>query len=412
MQAGREPVVRIRVKHSARKRPRLEDVHNAAPAPPDPDAKLDLRWLDLEAICGRFGSVHGVHLNTPYSAYVKLDTTGDEGAFAQLKKDLHGKTLQQLDPGMVKKAVPNAQGKLSVDQVYRDTFTRLRLHDHLGPSNALLQTDYPVPGLFVLHEFVDLSTEEAILRDLRKTSSWENMQEVEPVEARKKEPVLNVIQKSKQKGDGLKGSLSAYLNKDVDAKSKSTREAPGQTQPTRRRVLHYGFKFDYQTRHADCSREVGWPAWRDLNGLGGRVDSAVREALNGKFEWTADQATVNEYVPGEGIAKHIDTHAAFEDGIASLSLGSVAVIRFATCTAEGKKDERVVDVVVPRRSLFIMTGDSRYLWTHAMVQRTTDKIDGKISYRGTRLSVTYRHIKRPPHCSCDANAYIKRTYCS
>ena len=39
------------------------------------------------------------------------------------------------------------------------------------------------------------------------------------------------------------------------------------------------------------------------------------------------QCTVNEYPPGVGIAPHIDTHSAFEDGIASLSLGGGCAFR-------------------------------------------------------------------------------------
>ena len=43
------------------------------------------------------------------------------------------------------------------------------------------------------------------------------------------------------------------------------------------------------------------------------------------FDYEPDQVTVNEYLPGQGIAPHVDTHSAFEDGIASLSLGSSCV---------------------------------------------------------------------------------------
>lgn len=461
--------------------------------------KLDLRWLDLESLCGTCGNVEGVHLNTPYSAYIKVSFSQSK-KLSSLREALHGKTFAELDPAFVKisAAVTSSVtgtsavtsdttviGKLCVDQVVRDTFSRLEKKDHLGPKNAPQGGEYQVPGLVLLRDFIDAETEATILRDLAKSSAWESMQEEVDVIQDTTESVVkrpgyhgeSELQNSKARlqhegfrqtlgsgGTGIYGDIqnakgvsnghignsgnTANINAITAptlaaAKSESQPQSeshgrgmslnagqrgdkspsltssllPGQpqlqpqTQPTRRRVMHYGYKFDYQTRHADCSTQVPWPAWRELSGLGTRVNIAVRKAIQGKLEWTADQATVNEYVPGEGIAKHIDTHAAFEDGIASLSLGSMAVIRFATCTKEGKKDEHFVDVVVPRRSLFIMTGESRYLWTHAMVQRTTDKVDGKIVYRGTRLSVTYRHVKKPPSCDCNANAYIKRTYC-
>jgi hypothetical protein len=41
-----------------------------------------------------------------------------------------------------------------------------------------------------------------------------------------------------------------------------------------------------------------------------------------------DQCTVNEYLPGQGIAPHVDTHAAFDDAILSLSMGSGIVMEF------------------------------------------------------------------------------------
>lgn len=35
-----------------------------------------------------------------------------------------------------------------------------------------------------------------------------------------------------------------------------------------------------------------------------------------------DQLTINWYEPGCGIASHVETHSAFEDGLASISLES------------------------------------------------------------------------------------------
>jgi alkylated DNA repair protein alkB family protein 8 len=42
----------------------------------------------------------------------------------------------------------------------------------------------------------------------------------------------------------------------------------------------------------------------------------------------ATQVTVNEYLVGQGIRRHTDTHSAFEDGICSLSLGAAVVMEF------------------------------------------------------------------------------------
>ncbi len=42
----------------------------------------------------------------------------------------------------------------------------------------------------------------------------------------------------------------------------------------------------------------------------------------------ADQLTVNEYTPGVGLSAHVDTHSAFADTMASLSLAGPAVMEF------------------------------------------------------------------------------------
>jgi alkylated DNA repair protein alkB family protein 8 len=68
-----------------------------------------------------------------------------------------------------------------------------------------------------------------------------------------------------------------------------------------------------------------------------------------------DQLTINRYPPGVGLAPHVDVHSSFEDPIASLSLGSSAVMEFR----RGRKRR---PLLLPRRSLTIMTGESRYAW--------------------------------------------------
>lgn len=61
-------------------------------------------------------------------------------------------------------------------------------------------------------------------------------------------------------------------------------------------------------------------------------------------------------------------------------------------------------VTLPRRSILVMTGDSRYLWTHGIVPRKTDVIHNPdngltLSYRETRVSFTFRRLRRAP-CVC------------
>ena len=68
-----------------------------------------------------------------------------------------------------------------------------------------------------------------------------------------------------------------------------------------------------------------------------------------------DQCTVNRYFPGQGIPPHVDNHECCDDTIMSLSLLSDVVMNFTDL--ESKK---MIPVNLPRRSLMVMTGRTRY----------------------------------------------------
>jgi len=162
-------------------------------------------------------------------------------------------------------------------------------------------------------------------------------------------------------------------------------------QPKNRRVQHFGYKFDYGIRRCDTSQPAApFPAW--LTPVLKIVNSIVSDVLNNS--WAADQVTVNEYLPGQGIAPHVDTHSAFEDAIVSLSLGSRSVMRFAP----GGDKSQQKSVLLDRRALLIMTGASRYYYTHGIPQRKNDIIQGTVTPRETRLSFTFRKVKHTPTC--------------
>lgn len=82
-----------------------------------------------------------------------------------------------------------------------------------------------------------------------------------------------------------------------------------------RRVQHYGERFDYTTKTVSRARPPPLPPWMSpvLEAVRDRrsVPWAEEAAADGRV-----QVTVNEYTPGVGIASHVDTHSAFEDGLA------------------------------------------------------------------------------------------------
>lgn len=82
----------------------------------------------------------------------------------------------------------------------------------------------------------------------------------------------------------------------------------------RRRVQHYGWRYDYKARRVTADARLGaLPDW-----LGSEVGALCGLGL---FAPAPDQVIVNEYEPGQGIAPHIDCVPCFGPTIASLSLG-------------------------------------------------------------------------------------------
>uniref|UniRef100_A0A8C6TZC9 AlkB homolog 8, tRNA methyltransferase n=1 Tax=Neogobius melanostomus TaxID=47308 RepID=A0A8C6TZC9_9GOBI len=181
-----------------------------------------------------------------------------------------------------------------------------------------------------------------------------------------------------------------------------------------RRVKHYGYEFRYDNNNVDKDKPLP-------TGLPGECTPVLERCLkNGYVSKMPDQLTVNQYESGQGIPPHVDTHSAFEDPILSLSLGAQTVMEFR------HPDGRLVAVVLPTRSLLVMKGESRYLWTHGITPRKFDMIPAAdseypiravsnavtqssltLSKRGTRTSFTFRKIRHGPCCcafpsACDS----------
>lgn len=159
----------------------------------------------------------------------------------------------------------------------------------------------------------------------------------------------------------------------------------------RRRVQHYGRKFSYVTRTVDSKSDA-----MDIP-----VEMVrVMESVSALPEVGAlDQITVNEYAPGVGLSPHVDTHSAFGDTIASLSLCSGAAMIF-------RKDGEQRGLYLPPRSLLLMQKESRWAWEHYIPHRKSDMVEHcqVVPRSDRRVSLTFRSIRHGP-CSCPYPAY-------
>ena len=148
----------------------------------------------------------------------------------------------------------------------------------------------------------------------------------------------------------------------------------------KRRVQHYGWRYDYRTRRVAASDRLGpLPDWL--------VPVSERLASDGWFEALPTQAIVNEYEPGQGIAAHVDCEPCFGDTIASLSLGGRCMMTLRERDGSGR-----CDLVLEPGSLLVLRGPARYAWTHEIAARKSDVIGGVRHPRERRVSVTFRTV--------------------
>lgn len=178
----------------------------------------------------------------------------------------------------------------------------------------------------------------------------------------------------------------SYIPDFIDAEAEAALIRNADTQPwlldLKRRVQHYGYRYDYRARNVTPESRLGdIPQW--LQPYCDRLKD------NGVFQTIPDQVIVNEYQPGQGISAHTDCIPCFGPVIASLSLGSACVMDLINSKSGAK-----LSILLEPRSLLILSDDARYDWQHAIAARNTDRYNGQmIIQRSRRLSLTFRTMK-------------------
>lgn len=172
----------------------------------------------------------------------------------------------------------------------------------------------------------------------------------------------------------IPGYISAdqqeFLVKQIDSQEWSAELA--------RRTQHYGYIYDYQTKKASLSTYLGeLPDW---------LSHLARQLYQKQLiPYLPDQAIINEYEPGQGIALHIDCLPCFDDTIAVLSLLSPLVMDF-------RYKEEHIPLMLEPGSLLILKDEARLLWKHGIAKRKTDRFNGLTFQRKRRVSITFRKV--------------------
>ena len=151
----------------------------------------------------------------------------------------------------------------------------------------------------------------------------------------------------------------------------------------KRRVQHFGYKYDYKARRIDKSFFIGnIPDWMTF------LYMRLREKQ--LISFIPDQAIINEYINDQGIAAHIDCEPCFGDTIISISLGSQCVMNFQKELTTKEQDK--IPLLIPARTLLIMTGDARFNLYHGIPSRKSDKFNEQLHKRQRRVSITFRKV--------------------
>ncbi len=148
----------------------------------------------------------------------------------------------------------------------------------------------------------------------------------------------------------------------------------------KRRVQHYGYKYDYKARKIDRSMYLGsLPIWSQP------LATKLTEA--GYMTDFPDQLIVNEYEPGQGISAHVDCMTCFGSIVCAVTLGSGCAIDF-TEVAGAQKESLFLEC----GSLLVLSGRARYDWKHAIPARKSDRCGALSIARSRRVSLTFRTV--------------------
>lgn len=166
------------------------------------------------------------------------------------------------------------------------------------------------------------------------------------------------------------------------------------------------------------------------------INKAIVKDLEESKMFPINQLTINEYYPGQGISSHIDTESCFGSGLFIVSLESSIVMTMTkksshpnyagnnpeTTSTESNAYGDKKYIILPRRSLLVLTRDARSMWTHGISIRKYDLVTEKeaelyFTYvknkkldpclgvppagtslvpRARRVSLTFRHVLPPP----------------
>lgn len=176
------------------------------------------------------------------------------------------------------------------------------------------------------------------------------------------DPVTIAIPGARYVAEAIEPSLAGALVAAIDGQP--------WTGVWQRRTQHYGSAY--------LAGQAGSPMPDWLRSLG------ALSVQRGWLPQRPEQAGINEYLPGQGIARHIDR----PDGgpiIVIISLLSPVVMDFAPLASQPTQH-----ALLEPRSAVILQGEARHCWLHGIAKRRSDRWQGVRIPRARRLSISLR----------------------
>ena len=176
---------------------------------------------------------------------------------------------------------------------------------------------------------------------------------------------------------GLK-VLPNFIDNDEEQRLLIAIDACEWDQSMKRRVQHYGWRYDYKARKVIPSNYLGpLPEWA--------ADLARRLFELGVVPELPDQVIVNDYKGKQGISKHIDCKECFRGPVVTISLLETWDMVFTRKMA-GETEKFVQSLT--RYSAVVLDDQARSAWHHEIPARL--KEHGVP--RGRRVSITFRKV--------------------
>jgi alkylated DNA repair dioxygenase AlkB len=147
-------------------------------------------------------------------------------------------------------------------------------------------------------------------------------------------------------------------------------------------AYEYGWKFLPMISKTSHDDHGVFPHW--IQYIGQKIKNnddckAILQGFSTDFYTNTDHVLLNIYSPGEGCVPHTDEVHFWNEWVIGVSLHSDCIMRMSYNPYHGFQ----VDVPLPRGSVYILTGQARYVWQHAIIGS---------SIRQKRYSITLRSI--------------------